>query len=154
MLLLLVGAGFSYWLKFREVHERYGRSAPDVRVCGTFTPQPATESLQPVAVRSAVRLARRRGVLSAGALGSDLPERFPVHWGADGQPNGWATRSFQGVYGPLLLAAFMDVFFLLFAMALLRMSRNTTMRHVTITHPVAADVSGELRLRHGRRCCR
>ena len=34
-----------------------------------------------------------------------IPERFPVHWGANGQPNGWATRTPIGVYGPLMFAA-------------------------------------------------
>jgi uncharacterized membrane protein len=36
----------------------------------------------------------------------EIPERFPVHWGLDGQPNGWAARSFGGVYGPLLIGTF------------------------------------------------
>ena len=62
-----------------------------------------------------------------------LPERFPVHWGANGQPNGWASRTFSGVYGPLLAALGMDAFCLLVAFALLLLSRNTTMRHVTIS---------------------
>ena len=31
-----------------------------------------------------------------------LPEHFPVHWGLDGQPNGWANRSFGSIFGPLL----------------------------------------------------
>jgi uncharacterized membrane protein len=35
---------------------------------------------------------------------SRIPERFPVHWGANGEPNGWATRSFGGVYWPLFVA--------------------------------------------------
>src|SRR6202044_3717386 len=34
-----------------------------------------------------------------------LPERFPVHWGFDGQPNGWATRSLGGVDGAILIGA-------------------------------------------------
>jgi uncharacterized membrane protein len=34
-----------------------------------------------------------------------LPERFPVHWGFDGRPNGWSTRSLTGVFGPLLITA-------------------------------------------------
>jgi uncharacterized membrane protein len=33
----------------------------------------------------------------------ELPARWAVHWGADGRANGWATPSFQGVYGVLLL---------------------------------------------------
>ncbi len=32
-----------------------------------------------------------------------IPDRFPIHWGWDGRPNGWATRSFSGVYAPLLI---------------------------------------------------
>ena len=32
-----------------------------------------------------------------------IPERFPVHWGIDGQPNGWANRSFGSVFGMLIL---------------------------------------------------
>lgn len=32
-----------------------------------------------------------------------IPERFPVHWGMNGRPNGWSARSVGGVYGPLLI---------------------------------------------------
>jgi uncharacterized membrane protein len=32
-----------------------------------------------------------------------IPESFPVHWGLNGEPNGWATRSFFGIYGPWLI---------------------------------------------------
>lgn len=32
-----------------------------------------------------------------------IPARFPVHWGLNGEPNGWSTRSFGGVYGMLLI---------------------------------------------------
>jgi uncharacterized membrane protein len=36
---------------------------------------------------------------------AQIPERFPVHWGTDGKPNGWSTRSIAGVYNPLLVGA-------------------------------------------------
>ena len=36
---------------------------------------------------------------------AEIPPRFPVHWGIDGQPNGWSTRTPMGVYGPLLVGA-------------------------------------------------
>ncbi len=131
ILLLIVGTMFTYWVKFREIHEHYGRRAPDIRYAElSLQPQPKTFSLW-LCAPPFVWLAFVAFYLQAHWY--QLPERFPVHWGADGQPNGWATRSFQGVYGPLLLAAFLNVLFLLFAMALLRASRNTTMRHVTIT---------------------
>lgn len=32
-----------------------------------------------------------------------IPDRFPVHWGMDGRPNGWSERTALGVYGPLIL---------------------------------------------------
>jgi len=38
---------------------------------------------------------------------NDIPARFPIHWGAHG-PNGWATRTFLGVYGNLIFAAGMS----------------------------------------------
>jgi uncharacterized membrane protein len=31
---------------------------------------------------------------------NEIPPRFPVHWGLNGQPNGWASRTLGGVYGP------------------------------------------------------
>lgn len=34
-----------------------------------------------------------------------IPEIFPVHWGIDGQPNGWSVRTPMGVYGPLMMGA-------------------------------------------------
>ncbi len=36
---------------------------------------------------------------------AELPERFPIHWGFDGRPNGWANRNPAGVFGPLIIAA-------------------------------------------------
>jgi uncharacterized membrane protein len=54
---------------------------------------------------------------------ASLPERFPIHWGFDGRPNGWATRSVAGVYGPLLIAAVVAATMALFAGLLQRQSR-------------------------------
>lgn len=47
-------------------------------------------------------------ILAAGAvyLGlrwDDIPEKFPIHWGAHGAVNGWGPRTFFGVFGLLLL---------------------------------------------------
>jgi uncharacterized membrane protein len=38
-------------------------------------------------------------------LWSQIPSRFPIHWSIHGQPDHWATKSFLGVYGVLLLGA-------------------------------------------------
>jgi uncharacterized membrane protein len=53
----------------------------------------------------------------------EIPEVFPVHWGANGQPNGWAIRSFAGVYGPLLVGAALCALMGLLAYAMPRWSR-------------------------------
>ena len=52
-----------------------------------------------------------------------IPEVFPIHWGPSGQANGWATRSFTGVYGPLLIAALLCALMGFLAYAMLRWSR-------------------------------
>jgi len=38
-------------------------------------------------------------------LWDDLPTRWVVHWGLGGRPDGWATKSPLGVFGPLVLGA-------------------------------------------------
>jgi uncharacterized membrane protein len=52
-----------------------------------------------------------------------IPEVFPIHWGAHGQPNNWATRSIAGVYGPLLIGAVLCALMGFLAYAMLRWSR-------------------------------
>jgi len=64
----------------------------------------------------------------------ELPERFPIHWGFDGRPNGWANRNPAGVFGPLLVAAVVAASMALFA-SLLRQDRNTRGAEV----PAAAE---------------
>jgi uncharacterized membrane protein len=41
-----------------------------------------------------------------------IPERFPVHWGFDGRPNGWSNRTPLGVFWPLGLAAIIQTMML------------------------------------------
>ena len=53
----------------------------------------------------------------------EIPARFPVHWGIDGQPNGWSSRTPIGVYGPLLLGAVISTCMWLTANTLLRSAR-------------------------------
>ncbi len=42
-----------------------------------------------------------------------LPERVPVHWGVNGQPDGWARKSFSTVFFLPVLAAYLQSWFLL-----------------------------------------
>jgi uncharacterized membrane protein len=34
---------------------------------------------------------------------NEIPDRFPVHWGFDGRPNGWGARTPAGVFAPILM---------------------------------------------------
>ncbi len=53
-----------------------------------------------------------------------IPERFPIHWGLDGRPNGWATRSFMGVYGPWLIGLAVCLFMELLAYSTVHWTRQ------------------------------
>jgi uncharacterized membrane protein len=80
-------------------------------------------------------------VLAAAALylrsrWGEVPERFPVHWGFDGRPNGWATRSLAGVYGPLILAAVIAATMVLLAWLRQRQARTAGYVHA----PAAAEL--------------
>lgn len=67
------------------------------------------------------------GMLTATALylhanWQRLPERVPVHWSIDGMPNGWADRTWHGVYGPLVVCALISLFIILIAEAIIHAS--------------------------------
>lgn len=53
-----------------------------------------------------------------------IPERFPIHWGLDGRPNGWATRSFMGIYGFWLIGLLTCAFIEFFAYGILHWTRQ------------------------------
>ena len=130
MLLLLVGTGFSYWLKFRDIHEHYGETRPEIRQAELVTPV-AQQSFHPqLWILPFAALAVTAFYLHAHW--SQLPESFPVHWGPDGHPNRWSTRDGSGVYGPLLIGTGVNLLLLALAWLFTRYSRNTVMRRVTI----------------------
>ncbi len=43
---------------------------------------------------------------------ADIPLRFPIHFDAAGNPNGWSTKSVKGVYGILLFGGLLQCVFL------------------------------------------
>jgi uncharacterized membrane protein len=61
-----------------------------------------------------------------GAHWNEIPARFPIHWGFDNQPNGWATRSVAGVYTPLAIEAAVCVMMLFLNWQIARNSRGST----------------------------
>jgi uncharacterized protein DUF5808/uncharacterized protein DUF1648 len=64
-----------------------------------------------------------------------LPDRFPVHWGFDGRPNGWANRNLAGVFGPLIIAAVIAAGMVLVAGLRQRQARTAGSTHA----PAAAE---------------
>jgi len=55
-----------------------------------------------------------------------IPERFPVHWGIDGRPNGWSARTPVGVYGPLVFGAALVAGLSMLAYGISHMARPNT----------------------------
>ena len=70
----------------------------------------------------------------------EIPERFPVHWGFDGKPNGWAQRNFSGVYSSLIVAGIICAGLALFAYGTLRWTRRIQVR--------GGPAKSETRFRH------
>ena len=66
---------------------------------------------------------------------AELPERFPIHWGFDGRPNGWANRNSAGVFGPLIIAAVIAAGMVLVAWLRQRQARTAGDAHA----PAAAE---------------
>jgi uncharacterized membrane protein len=53
----------------------------------------------------------------------DLPERWVIHWGPDGEPDGWATRTPLLVFFPLLAGGFVCGFLEMLATLVIRRPR-------------------------------
>jgi uncharacterized membrane protein len=77
----------------------------------------------------------------------EIPAGFPVHWGMDGTPNGWSTRTFTGVYGRLILGAIV-VLFILAIFAVTSWGSRISARHpacqtlpIVIAYMIAASFS-------------
>ncbi|HUY82898.1 MAG TPA: DUF5808 domain-containing protein [Acidobacteriaceae bacterium] len=51
-----------------------------------------------------------------------IPERFPIHWGANGQANGWSERTPMGVFGVLILGTALIVLFAILGEVIPRVS--------------------------------
>ncbi len=56
---------------------------------------------------------------------NQIPARYPIHFGADGQANGWMEKSARAVYAPLWFAEGLLVLMLLLGAAILLGSRRS-----------------------------
>lgn len=127
---MIAGVGVTYWRKFQEVHANYGIARPEIRRANLSSPAPG-ESFD---LRLLLPPLLAIGLIAAylHLQWNRFPERFPVHWGANGQPNRWANRNWYGVYGPLLIGGAIDFFTLVLAWLIARHSRQTMMRYLTV----------------------
>lgn len=130
MFVLLIGSTISYWLKFREVHARYGQRRPEIRQAD-LSARPSRESFNAwIWIPPFAALALTAAYLQLHW--NLLPERFPVHWGADGQPNRWSSREPLTVFAPVLIGAGMNLLMLCLAWLFSQLSRATIMRRITV----------------------
>src|SRR5262249_15617424 len=53
-----------------------------------------------------------------------IPERFPIHWGVDGTPNGWANRTIGGVYGLIWIGLSTNILILALAYSIIFYTRQ------------------------------
>ncbi len=70
---------------------------------------------------------------------AEIPSRYPVHWGINGQPNRWAIRSVRGVYGPLIFAAMWMAWFIAMALACWFYSRRSPLRLAMMKVMIAVE---------------
>ncbi|MGD0788408.1 MAG: DUF1648 domain-containing protein [Terracidiphilus sp.] len=55
-----------------------------------------------------------------------IPERYAIHWAHDGTANGWATKTFAGLYAPPLFGALIIVFLAGISLSILHGSRRSS----------------------------
>ncbi len=68
---------------------------------------------------------------------NEIPARYPIHWGINGQPNGWAEKTVRGVYGPLLFAAGLMLLMLMMGLAVYYGSRRGPLRRPVLAMMIA-----------------
>jgi uncharacterized membrane protein len=68
-----------------------------------------------------------------------IPERFPVHWGAAGQPNRWAERTTKGVYGILFFGVELCAWLSIMALAGWFGARRSRTRRVMLGGTIAVE---------------
>jgi uncharacterized membrane protein len=64
---------------------------------------------------------------------NEIPARFPIHWGLNNTPNGWAVRSISGVYLPLFIGTMVCLLMLFFVWPIAKYSRGSTAMRILVT---------------------
>lgn len=76
-----------------------------------------------------------------------IPDRFPVHWGMNGKPDGWSYRSVTDVYGPLAIGFAISIALSFMALLFLYLARRVPAdgdlpNKGEFTHPIAILLLG------------
>lgn len=80
----------------------YGLDSPSTRTAHLFAERPRVPG--GVAAVVAPFLILTAAFLYLLSKWESIPARFPIHWDMQGRANGWSDRSFEGIFGPLLIA--------------------------------------------------
>ena len=128
--LLVVLTGISYFRRFRIIHRDFGTRVSDIREAALTS---TSELNGPTLWITLVPLV----LLAAAAVylklhWSEIPQRFPVHYGPDGHPNRWAQRSFVGVFQPIFFGLYLNLFLLAIAWLSEHWARRSTMQQLTV----------------------
>ena len=135
-MLLPAIAGMATFLRERSLLRGYAAPPPGVREADLapesgHLPRWIALALVPLALPLAAAAYLR-------AHWSEIPARFPVHWGAAGEPNRWADKTPAAVYGPLEFGAGMMLVLLLLGLAIFYGSRRTPQRIAVLKILVAS----------------
>lgn len=123
MPVLPVIVGLAAYLRERHAMREFAVRAPMIREADLTAgpdrlPWWTVLALPPFAALGAVALYLRSRF-------SEIPARFPVHWGIDGQPDRWTTKTEFGVYSSLLFGAGLMVLMIGLGLATFYGSRRT-----------------------------
>ncbi|MCW5978918.1 MAG: DUF1648 domain-containing protein [Bryobacteraceae bacterium] len=133
-LVQLVAAGTAFYRQHKRLRRFSVRDAGPRQVEVTSAPERLPWYAWLGAGPFAILLA---AALFLNANWERIPERFPVHWGATGQPDRWAERSVRGVYGPLIFGAELAAFFVVMALAAWYGSRRSRSRITMLGFTIA-----------------
>jgi len=70
---------------------------------------------------------------------NSIPERFPIHWGVNGVPNGWAERNVRGVYGVLIFGGLLNCWLVITVLATWYGVRRSHYRKAIVQIALAAE---------------
>jgi uncharacterized membrane protein len=128
--LLVLLTASSYYRRFRTIHLHFGFRVGDIRDVQLL---PATGNGSYGAWITIIPfLCLLFVAIYLQLRWNDIPESFPVHYGADGLPNRWAQRTPGSVFAPVFFGFYMNVFMLTLAWLNEHWARRSSMQQLTV----------------------